>query len=104
MREGTFHFTEHFDDVKDLRSSRRWTQSAATIQVHDGDVIKYAGIWTVEAPLRPMFRLDKGLVLKSKVTHAAIAAKLKNPFVFGAKPLVVQYEVQLQVSFIEEEQ
>lgn len=39
---------------------------------------------------------DKGLVLKTHAKHAAIAAKLSKPFVFGDKPLVVQYEVTLQ--------
>lgn len=40
---------------------------------------------------------DLGLVLKSKAKHAAIAARLNKPFVFSDKPLVVQYEVTLQV-------
>lgn len=39
---------------------------------------------------------DRGLVLKSKAKHAAIAAPLKKPFVFSNKPFVVQYEVNLQ--------
>lgn len=71
----------------------------ATKTSDNGEVQKYEGVWTVEAPLRRLFRDDKGLVLKSKVTHAALAAKLQKPFVFADKPLVVQYEVQLQVSF-----
>lgn len=39
---------------------------------------------------------DLGLVLKSKAKHAAIASRLNRPFVFSDKPLVVQYEVNLQ--------
>jgi calnexin len=34
--------------------------------------------------------------LKSKAKHAAISSRLNRPFVFGNKPLVVQYEVALQ--------
>lgn len=36
------------------------------------------------------------MVLKSKAKHAAIAVPLKKPFTFTNKPLVVQYEVNLQ--------
>lgn len=36
------------------------------------------------------------MVLKSKAKHAAIASRLVKPFVFSDKPLIVQYEVQLQ--------
>lgn len=39
---------------------------------------------------------DRGLVLKSKAKHAAISVPLKKTFIFSAKPLVVQYEVNLQ--------
>jgi hypothetical protein len=41
-----------------------------------------------------------GLVLKSKAKHAAVAAKLKKPFKFEDKPLVVQYEIAFQVSYL----
>ena len=39
---------------------------------------------------------DRGLVLKSKAKHAAISVPLKKTFTFTDKPLVVQYEVNLQ--------
>ena len=39
---------------------------------------------------------DRGLVLKSKAKHAAISVPLKKTFSFVDKPLVVQYEVNLQ--------
>lgn len=58
---------------------------------------KYDGVWSQEAPERPILTDDLGLVLKSKAKHAAIATRLTKPFVFADKPLVVQYEVQLQV-------
>lgn len=62
------------------------------------EIAQYDGVWSVEAPQRPIFRKDLGLVLKSKVKHAAISSKLVKPFKFTDRPLVVQYEVQLQVS------
>lgn len=37
-----------------------------------------------------------GLVLKSRARHAAISRKLRRPFNFQNKPLVVQYEVIFQ--------
>ena len=42
---------------------------------------------------------DFGLVMKSKAKHAAIAARLKKPFVFDEKTLIVQYELNFQVGF-----
>ena len=40
---------------------------------------------------------DHGLVLKSKAKHAAISAKLKKPFKFQDRQLVIQYEIAFQV-------
>lgn len=38
-------------------------------------------------------------MLKSKAKHAAISSRLRKPFDFKSeKPLVVQYEVTMQVS------
>lgn len=89
---------EHFDDADAV--NRRWIRSASKKAIDaagdDADIAQYDGVWSVEAPLRPLFRNDLGLVLKSKAKHAAIAAPLTRPFVFADKPLVVQYEVQLQ--------
>ncbi|PIO23348.1 hypothetical protein AB205_0054430, partial [Aquarana catesbeiana] len=39
---------------------------------------------------------DKGLILLSRAKHHAISSKLKKPFVFDKKPLIVQYEVNFQ--------
>lgn len=63
----------------------------------DEELAKYDGVWEVEAPQRQLMKGDMGLVLKSKAKHAAISAKLKKPFVFSEKPLIVQYEVTMQV-------
>jgi calnexin len=49
-----------------------------------------------ELPQKSIFKNDFGLVLKSKAKHAAISSRLNRPFVFGNKPLIVQYEVTLQ--------
>lgn len=51
----------------------------------------------MEAPQKQLMKGDLGLVLKSKAKHAAISAKLDKPFVFSDKPLIVQYEVTMQV-------
>lgn len=56
----------------------------------------YDGLWSLESPVRTILEQDFGLVLKSKAKHAAISSKLNRPFVFGGKPLIVQYEVTLQ--------
>lgn len=93
---GKFYFAEHFDNVVDV--SKRWTRSQAKKDDTSEDIAKYDGVWEVESPQRPILDDDLGLVLKSKAKHAAIAARLNKPFVFSDKPLVVQYEVTLQVS------
>jgi hypothetical protein len=36
-------------------------------------------------------------VMKPKAKHAAIAARLKKPFVFDDKTFIVQYELNFQV-------
>lgn len=33
---------------------------------------------------------DKGLILLSRAKHHAIGSKLKKPFIFDKKPLIVQ--------------
>ena len=40
---------------------------------------------------------DLGLVLTTEAKHAAISALLDRPFEFKEKPLIVQYEVTMQV-------
>lgn len=92
IQPGKFHFAEHFDDIKAFEE--KWTRSTA--QKDDDTGAKYDGVWSVEAPEKKILRNDLGLVLKSKAKHAAIASRLVKPFVFTDKPLVVQYEVQLQ--------
>lgn len=93
---GQFHFADHFDDVNQF--AVKWVRS----QAKKGDSEeKYDGVWAQEAPERPILADDLGLVLKSKAKHAAIATRLTKPFVFADKPLVVQYEVQLQVRRVE---
>uniref|UniRef100_A0A6M2DZB2 Putative calnexin n=1 Tax=Xenopsylla cheopis TaxID=163159 RepID=A0A6M2DZB2_XENCH len=92
---GQFHFAEHFDDLKSF--NRLWVHSEAKKEGDlDEELAKYDGVWEVEAPQRQLMKGDMGLVLKSKAKHAAISAKLKKPFVFSEKPLIVQYEVTMQ--------
>lgn len=50
----------------------------------------------MEQALKDYLVGDKGLVLKSKAKHAAIASPLSRPFKFDKKPLIVQYEVLFQ--------
>ncbi|KAK9731211.1 Calreticulin family [Popillia japonica] len=88
------YIAEHFDD-KD-KFDKNWVKSAAKKEGISEDIAKYDGLWAIEAPERDGLIGDKGLILKSKAKHSAIAAKLSRPFVFNTKPLVVQYEVLFQ--------
>uniref|UniRef100_A0A7N8XIG1 Calmegin n=1 Tax=Mastacembelus armatus TaxID=205130 RepID=A0A7N8XIG1_9TELE len=54
------------------------------------------GKWAVEQLKENKVPGDKGLVLKSRAKHHAIAAMLNKPFVFQDEPLVIQYEVNFQ--------
>lgn len=94
IQPGKFHFAEHFDDPKTF--DEKWVKSTA--KKGDEDTDKYDGVWAIEAPENPILRNDLGLVLKSKARHSAVSSRLVKPFVFTDKPLIVQYEVQLQVS------
>ncbi|XP_063907214.1 calnexin-like isoform X2 [Zophobas morio] len=88
------YLAEHFDDL-DL-FSKHWVKSQAKKEGISEDIAKYDGQWQVESALKDGLTGDKGLVLKSKAKHAAIASSLSRAFVFDAKPLVVQYEVMFQ--------
>lgn len=92
MQPGKYHIAEHFDDAE--AAEKKWIRSAS--KKDDTDEGKYDGEWSFESAAKPILRNDLGLVLKSKAKHAAIASRLVKPFVFSDKPLVVQYEVQLQ--------
>lgn len=92
VQPGKYHFAEHFDDPKTFEE--KWVKSTAK----KGDDGTYDGVWSVEAAENPILRNDLGLVLKSKARHSALSSRLVKPFVFHDKPLIVQYEVQLQVS------
>lgn len=91
VQPGKYNFAEHFDDPKTF--DEKWVKSTA--KKDDGT---YDGEWSVEAADNPILRNDLGLVLKSKARHSAVSSRLVKPFVFHDKPLIVQYEVQLQVS------
>lgn len=86
---------EHFDDENSFQ--KKWVQSKAT---KSDSELKYDGLWSLEPPMKPLLSDDLGLVLKSKAKHSAVSTRLNKPFVFSDKPLIVQYEVQWQVSFI----
>ena len=91
-----FYFVDHFDDIE--KSQKLWTKSQAKKDDIAEEIAKYDGKWNWEAPQRIVWKNDIGLVLKSKAKHAAIASKLFKPFTFkDDKPLIVQYEVTLQV-------
>lgn len=93
IQPGKYHFAEHFDDPQ--KFEEKWVKSTAK---KSDDENQYDGGWTVEAPSDPILRNDLGLILKDKARHSAISSRLIKPFVFTDKPLIVQYEVQLQVS------
>lgn len=89
-----FYFADHFDDQEEFPS--RWIKSQAKKEDTADEIAKYDGEWDVEFPKKSLLPNDLGLVLKSKAKHAAIASRLNRPFVFSDKPLIVQFEVNLQ--------
>lgn len=88
------YFAEHFDDAGLFK--KRWIKSQAKKEGLEEDLAKYDGLWELESAQKDSLPGDKGLALKSKAKHAAIAAALSKPFVFRDKPFIVQYEVFLQ--------
>lgn len=88
------YLSETFDDVSDFE--KKWVQSKAKKDGVDEGIAKYDGIWAVEPALKESLIGDRGLVLKSKAKHSAISVPLIKTFEFIKKPLVVQYEVNLQ--------
>lgn len=88
------YFAEHFDDANTLGS--KWTKSQAKKDGTDDKIAKYDGEWQIEAASKDPLLGDSGLVLKSKAKHAAVAARLKKPFKFDDKVLIVQYELNFQ--------
>jgi len=89
-----FYFMDHFDSASTLGT--KWTRSQAKKDGAEDSIAKYDGQWEVEPLGKDPLDGDMGLVLKSKAKHSAVAAKLKKPFKFDDKMLVVQYEVAFQ--------
>uniref|UniRef100_A0A7N8X2J3 Calmegin n=1 Tax=Mastacembelus armatus TaxID=205130 RepID=A0A7N8X2J3_9TELE len=89
---GDVYFAETFDDG----TLGRWQLSKTVKGDADDDIAKYDGKWAVEQLKENKVPGDKGLVLKSRAKHHAIAAMLNKPFVFQDEPLVIQYEVNFQ--------
>ncbi|KAK6493518.1 calnexin-like isoform X2 [Huso huso] len=91
---GKVNFAETFDDG----SLDGWKISKTMKDDTADEIAKYDGErkWEVEPLKENTLPGDKGLVLKSRAKHHAIAAMLQEPFVFEEKPLVVQYEVNFQ--------
>ncbi|CAL1602152.1 unnamed protein product [Knipowitschia caucasica] len=89
---GEVYLAETFDDG----SLENWQLSKTVKGDADDDIAKYDGKWSVEMLKENKVPGDKGLVLKSRAKHHAIAALLNKPFVFKDDPLVVQYEVNFQ--------
>ncbi|CAL4064048.1 unnamed protein product, partial [Meganyctiphanes norvegica] len=88
------YLAETFDDVNAFEKT--WVRSKAKKDGVDEGIAKYDGVWAVESAVKEALIGDRGLVLKSKAKHAAISIPLKKTFEFNKKPLVVQYEVNLQ--------
>ncbi|CAF0798074.1 unnamed protein product, partial [Brachionus calyciflorus] len=92
--EGPIHFIETFET--NIIGSK-WIRSRAKKDGVEDEIAKYDGEWSIESSGDSVLEGDKGLVLKSKAKHHAIAAKLNRPFVFTEdKPLIIQYEVKFQ--------
>jgi len=88
------YFEEHFDDVSVL--GNKWIKSQAKKDGADETIAKYDGEWSIEPLTKDPLTGDNGLVLKSKAKHAAVAAKLKKPFKFLDRQIVIQYEIAFQ--------
>jgi len=89
-----FYFMDHFDSTNSLGS--KWTRSQARKDGADDSIAKYDGQWEIQPLEKDSLEGDMGLVLKSKAKHSAVAAKLKKPFKFEDKMLVLQYEIAFQ--------
>jgi len=89
-----FYFMDHFDSSNSLGS--KWTRSQARKDGADDSIAKYDGQWEIQSLEKDSLEGDMGLVLKSKAKHSAVAAKLKKPFKFVDKMLVLQYEIAFQ--------
>nr|BAB40783.1 calcium-binding protein Calnexin [Halocynthia roretzi] len=87
------NFAASFDEDDSIKS---WVLSETKKDGVDSDIEKYNGRWEVTEPVQKLLDGDKGLLLKDKARHNAIAAKLETPFDFDGKPFVVQYEVNFQ--------
>ncbi|XP_046395404.1 calnexin-like isoform X2 [Ischnura elegans] len=92
---GRVYLAESFDDPQLFR--KKWIISQAKKDDTDENIAKYDGKWEVEPAQRHPLRGDMGLVMKSRAKHSAISAHLDRPFRFEDKPLIVQYEVNMQV-------
>ena len=77
---------------------KKWVRSKTAKDGVDETIAKYDGEWVLEASAKNALVGDLGLVMKSKAKHAAIATRLKKPFVFEDKVFIVQYELNFQVS------
>ncbi|XP_055498819.1 calnexin [Leucoraja erinacea] len=89
---GRAHFAESFDKG----TLEGWVRSKAKKEDTDEDIAKYDGKWEVEEMKDTKLEGDKGLVLKTRAKHHAIASSLDHPFIFDDKPLFLQYEVNFQ--------
>ncbi|XP_018592834.2 calnexin [Scleropages formosus] len=89
---GEHYFAESFD--RGMLDG--WVLSKAKKDGIDEEIAKYDGKWEVEEMIESRLPGDKGLVLKSRAKHHAIAAPMLRPFIFDTKPLIVQYEVNFQ--------
>ncbi|XP_043917559.1 calmegin [Protopterus annectens] len=90
--KGEVFFAETFDEG----TLDGWVLSKTKKDNTDEDIAKYDGLWTIEELKENTIPGDRGLVLKSRAKHHAIAAMLKTPFIFENEPLIVQYEVNFQ--------
>lgn len=89
---GEVYFAESFDKG----TLDGWVLSKAKKDDTDDEIAKYDGKWEVVEMKDTKLPGDKGLVLMSRAKHHAIGSKLKKPFIFDKKPLIVQYEVNFQ--------
>lgn len=84
-------------DYEDLDHSPWKPSVASKYDEATKETVQYVGKWAIEpVSVYPGYKNDKGLVLKTKAAHHAIAYKLDQPLDNTDKDLVLQYEIKLQ--------
>uniref|UniRef100_A0A914GXN4 Calnexin n=1 Tax=Globodera rostochiensis TaxID=31243 RepID=A0A914GXN4_GLORO len=92
--QNAFLFLEFFEETKSI--GKKWLKSESKKEGAEEAISKYNGEWQIGSPTDVILENDYGLIVRTKARHHAISSKLRKPFKFDGKPLVVQYEVKYE--------